>query len=65
MRARGKRSGNKEYSVNRLKEGGPLAQQLLCALDYYEAAFSAWAATPSLLDLQRVETQLDKVPWLR
>jgi hypothetical protein len=47
------------------KESSALAQQLLCALDTYEAAFSAWAATPSLLDFRRVETQLARVRVLR
>jgi hypothetical protein len=51
--------------VKRLMEGGELTQQLVCALDTYEAAFSAWAATPSLVDFSRVEKQLERVRVLR
>jgi hypothetical protein len=51
--------------VKRLMEGGDLAQQLMCALDTYEAAYSAWAATPSLIDFSRVERQLEGVRVLR
>ncbi|MEO8654463.1 MAG: hypothetical protein ABI409_10100 [Ramlibacter sp.] len=51
--------------MERLKQGGDLAQHLVCALDTYEAAFSAWAATPSLIDFNRVEKQLERVRVLR
>jgi hypothetical protein len=55
----------REYLVSRMKESSAVAQQLLCALDTYEAAFCAWAATPSLLDFSRVENQLERVRVLR
>jgi len=40
-----------------MKESSVL-RQLQCALDTYEGAFSAWAASPSFLDASRVEQQL-------
>ena len=40
-------------------------QQLLRALNAYEAAFSAWAATPARLCFSQVDAELDKVRVLR
>lgn len=40
-------------------------QQLLGALNAYEASFSAWAATPALLCFSHVDAELDKVRVLR
>ena len=40
-------------------------QRLLRALNAYEAAFSAWAATPAHLDFSHVDAELEKVRVLR